>query len=61
LEIEQVVGQITVFKHGKYCKKTGLSHSAIINFACGLMLAECVHATLIDPQDFDKIRGQPTT
>jgi len=58
---DQLIGRITVCRHGECYKKIGLTHSVIISFAFRLTLAKIVHATLIDPQEFDKICGQSTT
>ena len=42
--IEQTIGKLKRFKRVAIrCEKTDISYSAIISFACGLMLVESVH------------------
>jgi Transposase DDE domain len=42
--IEQTIGKLKRFKRvAMRCKKTDISYSAIISFACGLMLVKSVH------------------
>ena len=42
--IEQTIGKLKPFKRvAMRCEKTDISYSAIISFACGLMLVESVH------------------
>ena len=42
--IEQAVGKLKRFKRvAMRCEKTDISYSAIISFACGLMLVKSVH------------------
>jgi transposase len=44
--IEQTIGKLKRFKRvAMRCEKTDISYSAIISFACGLMLAKSVHTT----------------
>jgi len=42
--IEQTIGKLKRFKRvAMRCEKTDTSYSAIISFACGLMLVKSVH------------------
>ena len=42
--IEQTIGKLKRFKRvALRCEKTDISYSAIISFACGLMLVKSVH------------------
>jgi hypothetical protein len=42
--IEQAIGKLKRFKRvAMRCEKTDISYSAIISFACGLMLVKTVH------------------
>ena len=42
--IEQTIGKLKRFKRvAMRCEKTDISYSAIISFACGLMLIKSVH------------------
>jgi len=42
--IEQAIGKLKRFKRvAMRCEKTDISYSAIISFACGLMLVKSVH------------------
>ncbi len=42
--IEQVIGKLKRFKRvAMRCEKTDISFSAIVTFACGLMLVKSVH------------------
>ena len=44
--IEQAIGKLKRFKRvAMRCEKTDISYSAIISFACGLMLVKSVHTT----------------
>ena len=44
--IEQTIGKLKRFKRvAMRCEKTDTSYSAIISFACGLMLTKSVHTT----------------
>ena len=44
--IEQTIGKLKRFKRvAMRCEKTDISYSAIISFACGLMLVKSVHTT----------------
>ena len=44
--IEQTIGKLKRFKRvAMRCDKTDISYSAIISFACGLMLVKSVHTT----------------
>jgi transposase len=44
--IEQTIGKLKRFKRvAMRCEKTDISYSAIVSFACGLMLAKSVHTT----------------
>lgn len=46
VRIEQAIGKLKRFKRvAMRCEKTDISYSAIISFACGLMLAKTVHTT----------------
>jgi Transposase DDE domain len=43
--IEQAIGELKRFKRvAMRCEKTDISYSAIVSFACGLMLVKSVHA-----------------
>lgn len=45
--IEQTIGKLKRFKRvAMRCEKTDISYSAIISFACGLMLVKSVHTKL---------------
>ena len=42
--VEQTIGKLKRFKRvAMRCEKTALSYSAIISFACGLILVKSVH------------------
>jgi transposase len=42
--VEQAIGKLKRFKRvAMRCEKTDISYSAIISFACGLMLVKSVH------------------
>ena len=42
--IEQTIGKLKRFKRvAMRCEKTDISYSAIISFACGMMLVKSVH------------------
>jgi transposase len=44
--VEQTIGKLKRFKRvAMRCEKTDISYSAIISFACGLMLVKSVHTT----------------
>ena len=44
--IEQTIGKLKRFKRvAMRCEKTDSSYSAIVSFACGLMLVKSVHTT----------------
>jgi transposase len=44
--IEQTIGKLKRFKRvAMRCEKTDTSYSAIISFACGLMLVKSAHTT----------------
>jgi transposase len=44
--VERSIGKLKRFKRvAMRCEKTDISYSAIISFACGLMLVKSVHAT----------------
>ena len=45
--IEQTIGKLKRFKRvAMRCEKTDISYSAIISFACGLMLVKSVHTAI---------------
>ena len=42
--VEQAIGKLKRFKRvAMRCEKTDISYSAIVSFACGLMLVKSVH------------------